>query len=381
MDQYTGKVIVGISGGVDSAVAALRLRDAGYRIEGLFMKNWDEDDGTEHCTAQADFEDAARVCDHLGIDLHTANFAAEYWDNVFEHFLAEYRAGRTPNPDVLCNREIKFNVFLDYARLLGADVIATGHYARRGTVDVAARAGPDDSGFRLLKSADASKDQTYFLQSVPALQLAACLFPLGDLDKTEVRALARRAGLHNHQRKDSTGICFIGERRFRDFLSRYVASDPGPILDRSGSHLGQHHGLAYYTIGQRQGLRIGGRRGAREAPWYVVEKRSDDNALIVSQDAADLMGDWLVASSVNWLVPAPALPLTCTARIRHRQPEQHCRVEVSGDGTLRVAFARPQRAITPGQFVCFYAGDVCLGGGVIEACGRSKVGPARERVA
>jgi tRNA-uridine 2-sulfurtransferase len=374
------KLIVGISGGVDSAVAALLLIEQGHAVDGLFMKNWDEDDGTEYCTAQADYEDALRVCEHLGIRLHTANFAAEYWDNVFAHFLAEYQAGRTPNPDVLCNREIKFNVFLDYAKALGADAIATGHYARATFLPERERE-PGDSGFRLLKGVDANKDQTYFLHSVPVAQLAQCRFPLGAMLKPDVRALARKAGLHNHRRKDSTGICFIGERRFREFLSRYVAAQPGPILDLHGNALGEHHGLAYYTIGQRQGLGIGGRRGALEAPWYVAEKRLPDNALIVTQDAADLCSDWLESPSVNWLLPRPALPIACTARIRHRQPEQACRVQSLPDGRIRVTFTMPQRAVAPGQFVCLYDGDVCLGGGVIETHGRGQREPARERVA
>ena len=252
-----------MSGGVDSSVAALLLLEEGLAVEGLFMKNWDEDDGSEYCTAEADFEDAARVAKQLGIKLHTANFAAEYWDNVFENFLAEYRAGRTPNPDVLCNREIKFNVFVDYARVLGADRIATGHYAR---------AEMANNGFELHKSVDREKDQTYFLNAVPLSQLATCLFPLGRIEKQEVRALAKRAGLHNHQRKDSTGICFIGERRFSEFLARYVSAKPGPIVGIDGCRHGEHGGLHLYTIGQRQGLRIGGQSGRSEAPWYVVAK-------------------------------------------------------------------------------------------------------------
>jgi tRNA-uridine 2-sulfurtransferase len=372
------KIIVGLSGGVDSAVAALLLLEQGHSVEALFMKNWDEDDGTEYCTAQADFEDAARVCARLGIRLHTANFAAEYWDNVFAYFLTEYRAGRTPNPDVLCNREIKFNVFLDYARALGAEAIATGHYARTGFIEPRQTG---ESGFRLRKGLDDGKDQTYFLQSVPVEHLAQCRFPLGDLMKRDVRAIARRAGLHNHARKDSTGICFIGERRFRDFLARYVASDPGPILDARGTRLGEHHGLAYYTIGQRQGLGIGGLREAREAPWYVVEKRLADNALVVTQNESDLCSTWLETPALNWLLPPPALPIDCTARIRHRQPVQACRVRPSQDGLVRVEFAHAQRAVAPGQFVCLYDGDVCLGGGVIARSERTPGSLGGESVA
>jgi tRNA-specific 2-thiouridylase len=351
------KIMVGLSGGVDSSVAALVLLEQGARVEGLFMKNWDEDDGTEYCTAQADLADAERVADRLGITLHTANFAAEYWDTVFEEFLADYRAGRTPNPDVLCNREIKFNVFADYASRLGANRIATGHYARG--VD-----GPD--GFELHKALDTDKDQTYFLNAVPRAQLARCLFPLAELTKPAVRELARRAGLHNHQRKDSTGICFIGERRFRDFLARYVVAAPGPIVATDGRHLGEHVGLAFYTLGQRQGLGIGGRASRPELPWYVVEKRRDGNTLVVSQDPHDLTSDWLSTPSINWLCSPPQLPLACTARIRHRQPEQSCVVRRRAGGGYWIEFTPPQRAVTPGQSVCLYAGTRCLGGGPIE---------------
>jgi len=351
------RVIVGMSGGVDSAVAALVLRDLGYLVEGLFMKNWDEDDGTQYCTARADLDDAARVCDHLGIRLHTANFAAEYWDNVFCRFLAEYTAGRTPNPDVLCNREIKFNVFLDYARRLGAGNIATGHYARgEGTGD----------RFRLFKGADRLKDQSYFLHAVPREQLAPCLFPLGELQKVNVRRMARAAGLHNHARKDSTGICFIGERRFRDFLARYVPRTPGPIRDTEGRTRGTHDGLAYYTFGQREGLGIGGQRDTSEAPWYVVGKHRAHNALVVTQRERDLSSRWLAAGDLHWLVPPPALPLDCFAKVRYRQPDQACTVFPRADAGFTIAFAEPQRAVTPGQHVCLYQGDLCLGGGVIE---------------
>jgi tRNA-uridine 2-sulfurtransferase len=367
-------VIVGLSGGVDSAVAALLLLRAGYRVQGLFMKNWDEDDGTEYCTAKADLADAARVAEHLGIELHTANFAAEYWDNVFAQFLTEYRAGRTPNPDVLCNREIKFREFADYATELGADLIATGHYARGvwplGTDPVAALAAdPAATAFRLWKGADAGKDQTYFLHAVPRAQLARCLFPLGMLRKREVRAIAAEAGLHNHDRKDSTGICFIGERRFRDFLMRYLPVQPGPIRDPAGQLLGEHQGLAYYTLGQRQGLGVGGVQGHAEAPWYVLRKDLETNTLIVTQSGADLESTWLAAGDANWLVERPALPLRCSAKIRYRQADQTCQVGRCEDGRLRVDFDTPQRAVTPGQYVCFYDGDVCLGGARIETAG------------
>jgi tRNA-specific 2-thiouridylase len=369
-------VIVGLSGGVDSAVAAHLLLRAGYRVQGLFMKNWDEDDGTEYCTAREDLADAEQVAAHLGIPLHTANFAAEYWDNVFEDFLAEYSAGRTPNPDILCNREIKFRQFVDYAASLGADLIATGHYARgiwpADQDPVAAlQIDPTAAAFRLLKGVDPDKDQTYFLQAVPRAQLARCLFPLGTLEKRAVRDIARREGLHNHRRKDSTGICFIGERRFRDFLQRYLPVQPGPIHDRAGRCLGQHQGLAYYTLGQRQGLGIGGVRGQPEAPWYVMAKDLSGNTLIVTQDAHDLETDWLVADRLNWLVPTPALPLDCSIRVRYRQKDQPAVVTAAVDGTLLVRFRTPQRAVTPGQYVGFYQHELCLGGGQIQSTGRA----------
>ena len=356
------RVIVGMSGGVDSSVAALLLQREGYEVQGLFMKNWDEDDDTQYCTAREDLADAERVAQQLGIPLHSANFAAEYWDNVFEDFLAEYAVGRTPNPDVLCNREIKFKQFVDYAAALGSELIATGHYVR------ASKSHMDE--FRLLKGVDDNKDQSYFLQAVPAAQLARCLFPLGGLDKTEVRDIARKAGFHNHRKKDSTGICFIGERRFRDFLQRYLPTQPGPIRDCEGTKVGEHIGLAYYTLGQRQGLGIGGVRARPEAAWYVVDKHGASNELIVSQRVCDLLSGWQAASAVNWLLPAPALPMRITARGRYRQSDQVCEVSGRADGRLLVRFEVPQRAVTPGQYVCFYNGDVCLGGGLIEQTGR-----------
>jgi tRNA-specific 2-thiouridylase len=370
-------VVVGMSGGVDSAVAALLLVRAGYRVRGLFMKNWDEDDGTEYCTAMEDLADAERVCAHLGIELETANFAAEYWDNVFEHFLAEYAAGRTPNPDILCNREIKFRQFVDYASLLGADLIATGHYARGTWNDgrdpiTALREDPTARSFRLLKGVDPGKDQSYFLQAVPRAQLARCLFPLGGLHKHQVRELARDAGLHNHRRKDSTGICFIGERRFRDFLQRYLPVRPGPIIDSAGNELGTHQGLAYYTIGQRQGLGIGGVRRANEAPWYVARKELATNTLVVTQDLAELESDWLVAGPANWLEEGLANRFDAGIRVRYRQTDQRASVAVQGDGTLAVTFHSPQRAVTPGQYVAMYRDEVCLGGAEILDTGRGE---------
>ena len=354
------KVIVGMSGGVDSSVAAKILIDQGYAVEGLFMKNWEEDDGTEYCSAIEDLADAGNICEQLGIQLHTANFAAEYWDNVFEDFLKEYAAGRTPNPDVLCNREIKFKLFSTYATRLGADYIATGHYVR----GLLSKCG----SFKLFCGIDSNKDQSYFLQDVPLRQLAKCLFPLGDLTKPEVRAIAEQHGFRNHQKKDSTGICFIGERRFRDFLGTYLPSCPGDIYSQSGVPVGKHIGLAFYTLGQRQGLGIGGAAGFSEAAWYVLSKNLESNRLIVTQDQDLLDAPALVCSGFNWLLPAPpSLPLTCSARIRYRQGSQPCVVSQRSEGGYHVQFCSPQRAITPGQYVCLYQDQQCLGGGVIES--------------
>ncbi len=355
-------VVVGMSGGVDSAVAAHILKDEGYDVAGLFMKNWEEDDASEYCTALADFGDAAAVCDQLGIELLTANFATEYWDNVFEAFLDDYRAGYTPNPDVLCNREIKFKVFADYARDLGFDTVATGHYARRSAAG---------EPFRLLKSEDPDKDQTYFLQAVPASRLQHCLFPIGGLTKPDVRQRARSAGFEVHDKKDSTGICFIGERRFDDFLARYVHGEPGPIRDADGALLGQHRGLAFYTLGQRQGMGVGGIKGRPERPWYVAGKDLATNTLTVTQDERDLQTRWLQATDLNWISPSmdgSRAAVRCAAKVRYRQPEQLCELTVHGEACL-VAFDAPQRAPTPGQFVAFYDGDECLGGGRIVATG------------
>ena len=354
------KVIVGMSGGVDSSVAALLLKEQGYRVEGLFMKNWEEDDGTEYCTAKEDFADAQSVADALGITLHGANFAAEYWDNVFEHFLAEYKAGRTPNPDVLCNREIKFKAFLDYAMLLGADYIATGHYARRGEAE---------GNATLLKGLDGAKDQSYFLHAVEHAQLAKSLFPLGATEKTEVRELARTHGLSTAKKKDSTGICFIGERRFRDFLQQYLPAQPGEIRSLEGDVLGTHQGLMYYTIGQRQGLGLGGMAGRAEAPWYVVDKDLERNVLLVAQgnNHPALYRSTLYTGGIYWVAgKPPPLPLRCAAKVRYRQADQVCTLHALSQGHYRVDFDTPQRAITPGQAVVFYQGECCLGGGVIE---------------
>jgi tRNA-specific 2-thiouridylase len=355
-------VVVGMSGGVDSAVSAALLLQQGWHVLGLFMKNWDEDDGTEYCTARQDLADAQAVCDRLNIELHTANFAAEYWDNVFEAFLAAYQQNLTPNPDVLCNREIKFHQFRRYALTLGASHIATGHYAR-----------VDHSGDRprLLKGLDPAKDQSYFLQALRAEQLEQVLFPVGELHKTRVREIARSLDLPNQEKKDSTGICFIGERRFADFLARYVEGQAGPIADAEGRVRGQHRGLAYYTIGQRQGLGIGGQADTGEAPWYVIGKEPATNTLIVSSLLDDLLGDWLQAENASWLVEPPKLPFDCSVKIRYRQTDQAARISARADGGLLVTFEQPQRAITPGQYVCFYQGDQVLGGAVIRRGGRA----------
>lgn len=357
--NHSSKVIVGMSGGVDSSVTTLLLQQQGYVVEGLFMKNWDEDDGSEYCTAKADLADAQAVADKLGIHLHTANFAAEYWDNVFEYFLAEYRAGRTPNPDILCNREIKFKVFLDYATLLGAEKIATGHYCRVNT---------ENGRTTLLKGIDPAKDQSYFLHAVTESALAKTLFPIGNLEKTAVRQLAEQHSLATAKKKDSTGICFIGERRFKDFLEQYLPAQPGNIVSVDGDTLGKHSGLMYYTIGQRQGLGIGGIKDAPEEPWYVVDKDMANNILIVAQgEHPALYANALECSQLHWISgSAPASNTALHCKIRYRQQDQACRIAFSDTGKVRVDFSDAQRAITPGQSIVFYQGDICLGGGIIE---------------
>lgn len=351
-------VIVGLSGGVDSAVAALLLKKQKYHVEAVFMQNWQEDDDT-HCSASQDLIDAQAVCDILKIKLHTVNFAAEYWQKVFQHFLDEYAAFRTPNPDVLCNKEIKFRAFLDYAKSLGADFIATGHYARRII---------DGGKQHLLKGMDPSKDQSYFLYLLNQEQLAASVFPLGELAKQEVREIAKIAGFPNHAKKDSTGICFIGERKFKNFLSEYLLAKPGNIVTTNNKIIGQHNGLMFYTIGQRQGLNIGGQKNAAEAPWYVAAKEVRKNLLVVTQNRhyPTLAAKQLTCDQVHWISgDTPNLPFECSAKIRYRQLEQKCVVQKNDTDSLLVDFFNPQWAITPGQSVVFYKQDECLGGGII----------------
>jgi tRNA-specific 2-thiouridylase len=367
------RVIVGLSGGVDSAIAAYLLLQQGYLVEALFMKNWEEDDEPGYCAAAQDLADAEAVAARLGIQLHRVNFASEYWDRVFEQFLAEYRALRTPNPDVLCNREIKFHAFLDHALELGADWIATGHYARVTRDKPNARRENND-GCQLRLCADADKDQTYFLHLLDQHQLARTLFPLAELTKADVRAIARQLGLANADKKDSTGICFIGERRFGDFLARWLPSEPGSIETPEGQVLGTHRGLAWHTIGQRQGLGIGGVRDAGEAPWFVAAKDAVHNRLIVVQgrDHALLFADRLVGERLHWIsgqAPGPA-PFDCLCRLRHRQPLQACTIVAYDGNQCQVSFAEPQRAITPGQSVVFYRGDECLGGSLVVRSGQ-----------
>lgn len=354
------KIIVGMSGGVDSSVSAYLLLQQGYQVEGLFMKNWEEDDTEEYCSASVDLADAQQVCDRLGIKLHTVNFSGEYWDNVFEHFLNEYRIGRTPNPDIMCNREIKFKAFLDHAQVLGAQRIATGHYVRTHQ---------RDGSFELLRGVDENKDQSYFLYALNQHQLTHALFPIGELDKSEVRAIAKQQQFIVHAKKDSTGICFIGERKFRDFLQRFIPAQPGDIITTAGTRIGEHSGLMYYTIGQRQGLGIGGIESGSDEPWYVIDKALDKNQLIVAQgvDNPGLFHSNCRITDLHWISGVSnQSPEECSAKIRYRQQDTPCRfVESEGD-TAIIEFSTPQRAITPGQALVLYRGQQCLGGGTIE---------------
>ena len=348
------KVVVGMSGGVDSSVAALLLKREGHDVVGLFMKNWEDDDDDAYCSTREDLIDAAAAADVIGIDLEAVNFSAEYKDRVFADFLREYSAGRTPNPDVLCNAEIKFKAFLDHAMRLGAEKIATGHYART-------------DGARLLKGKDGSKDQSYFLHRLNQAQISRVLFPIGEMKKSAVRQLALEAGLPNHAKKDSTGICFIGERPFREFLNRYLPRAPGKIVDEKGKTVGEHIGLAFYTIGQRKGIGLGGRSDGPGMPWYVAEKRIASNELVVVQghDHPLLLKKSLEAADASWIASAPSEGVNLSGKTRYRQADSPCTLSRVLDSEIKVDFPAPQWAVTPGQSVVLYDGEVCLGGGII----------------
>lgn len=350
------RVVVGMSGGVDSSVAALLLKQQGYDVIGIFMKNWDDTDENGVCTATEDYEDVVRVCNQIGIPYYAVNFEKQYWEKVFTYFLDEYKAGRTPNPDVMCNKEIKFKAFLEHAMALGADYLATGHYAR-----VAYR----DGEYQLLRGLDANKDQTYFLNQLGQAQLSKVLFPIGELQKSQVREIAKEAGLATAGKKDSTGICFIGERNFKQFLSNYLPAQSGKMQTLDGEIKGTHDGLMYYTIGQRHGLGIGG----SGEPWFVVGKNLKENVLYVAQgfDNELLYSDAIIATNVNWVSDRkPHEPISCTAKFRYRQPDVPVTVEMIDETTARVSFSQRVRAVTPGQAVVFYHGEQCLGGGTID---------------
>ncbi|RAL25572.1 tRNA 2-thiouridine(34) synthase MnmA [Thermoflavimicrobium daqui] len=358
MDNKNIRVVVGMSGGVDSSVTAWLLKEQGYNVIGLFMKNWDDTDEFGYCTATEDFEDVRRVCAQIGIPYYSVNFEKEYMDKVFQYFLDEYQHGRTPNPDVMCNREIKFGDFLTKAKQLGADFMATGHYAQIKEIN---------GQKYLVRGADPNKDQTYFLYAVKKEQLFQSMFPIGHLNKQEVRNIAAEQGLATAKKKDSTGICFIGEKNFREFLSQYLPAQPGEIHTLDGKKLGTHDGLMYYTLGQRQGLGIGG-IGTGE-PWFVVKKDVKNNILYVAQghDHPALFSNGLIATQVNWLGSEyPVHTFTCTVKCRYRQKDQEAQIIPQADGTFRVEFANPQRAVTPGQSVVLYDGEICLGGGIID---------------
>ena len=351
-----------MSGGVDSSVTALLLKQAGHEVIGAFMKNWEEDDNDTHCSASADIADAQAICDKLEIPFKKINFASEYWDNVFEYFLQEYQAGRTPNPDILCNTEIKFKAFMQFVEHLGGNYLATGHYTRKHT---------DIYGQHfLMKGLDANKDQSYFLYRLTQTQLASALFPLGHLEKPKVRRIAEAHGLITYSKKDSTGICFIGERKFKTFLQQYLPAQPGDITDETGTILGKHDGLMYHTIGQRQGLGIGGLKAYSDAPWYVAGKDLTNNRLIAVQgnDHPLLFQQSLLADQIHWISDTPPNlnTFSATAKIRYRQVDQPCTVTLNKDNTMQIIFTKPQRAVTPGQSVVLYDKDICLGGGIIQ---------------
>jgi tRNA-specific 2-thiouridylase len=353
------RVIVGMSGGVDSSVAALLLKEQGYEVVGLFMKNWEDDDTDEYCSSKQDLIDAVSVADRIGIEIEAVNFSAEYKERVFANFLAEYSAGRTPNPDILCNAEIKFKAFLDHAMGLGGDLIATGHYAQ---------VREKDGLFQLMKADDGSKDQSYFLYRLNQAQLSKTLFPLGHLLKREVREIARKAGLPTSEKKDSTGICFIGERPFREFLNRYLPRQPGEMQTPDGKVVGEHEGLMYYTYGQRQGLGIGGSRDSSGEPWFVAGKDMQRNVLIVVQghDHPMLLNDGLVASQLHWIAGhEPQTHWVYAAKTRYRQPDAPCEIDRLEGDEVEIRFGQPQWAITPGQSAVVYESNVCLGGGII----------------
>ncbi len=363
--QTTQKnIIVGMSGGVDSSVTALLIQQQGHDVRGVFMKNWEDDDTDDYCSAKVDLADAAKVCKQLNIPINGVNFADQYWDRVFNYFLEEYKAGRTPNPDVLCNKEIKFTAFLDYAIQQGAEYIATGHYAR---------ITEQDGEYFLLRGKDSSKDQSYFLYMLSQQQLSRSLFPVGELEKTKVRELAEQHKLVTFNKKDSTGICFIGERNFKDFLQRYLPAQPGIIQTPEGDTVGKHDGLMYYTLGQRQGLGIGGLKDFDNQPWYVADKDLDNNILIIVQghDHPLLYSQWLDAIDLHWISGlAPQIPFQCTAKTRYRQQDATCRIESIVEGQCHVTFDQPQWAVTPGQSVVFYLDEKCLGGGIIQQAER-----------
>ena len=358
MTNKAKKVIIGMSGGVDSSVAAHLLLEQGFEVEGLFMKNWEQDDKPGYCAAAADLADAEAVCAQLNIPLHQVNFSDAYWHKVFEHVLSEYERGRTPNPDVLCNKEIKFNLFLKHALNLGADAIATGHYARI------------DANHRLCKAKDRNKDQTYFLHAIKPEVLKHVYFPIGDYLKPQIRDIAKQINLKTHAKKDSTGLCFIGERPFKQFLNEYMLATPGDIHNTTGDVLGQHDGLMFYTIGQRQGLNIGGVRDAIDAPWYVVDKDLKNNILVIAQGSEHpmLYAQGLTCGPIHWLEAQSEqdFPKTCFAKTRYRQAEQACMISPKDHDKHVIMFSNPQRAITTGQYIVFYDKNICLGGAVIE---------------